>query len=33
MDKLKGLPVHQKLVDLIEELKLGSDLKINSFPN
>jgi hypothetical protein len=29
MDKLKELAVHQKLVDLVEELKLGSDLKSN----
>jgi hypothetical protein len=33
MDKLKELSVHQKLVDLVEELKLGSDLKLNSFRN
>ncbi len=29
MDKLKELAVHQKLVDLVEELKLGLDLKSN----
>jgi len=30
MEKIRELSVHQKIIDLIEELKLGFDLKYQS---